>query len=160
MPRKKPETVAGATHSMAGSTKTAGASTPPKHPGGRPTSYRQEFCAHVIEWGRLGKSRTWMAANLEVDRKTIDNWASANPEFVHALSRAKALEQAYWEDLGHDGLSADRFNSGVWSKSMAARFPDEWRDKQEVSGPAGGPIQHQVGISWMTEEQAKARGWA
>lgn len=23
-----------------------------------------------------------------------------------------------------------------------------------------GPIQHQVGVSWMTEAQAKARGWA
>jgi hypothetical protein len=31
---------------------------------------------------------------------------------------------------------------------------------QALTGEGGGPIQHQVGVSWMTEEQAKARGWA
>jgi hypothetical protein len=33
-------------------------------------------------------------------------------------------------------------------------------DRQEHSGPSGGPIQHVHGLAWMTQEQAKARGWA
>lgn len=111
---------------------------------GRPTDYRPEYCEQVIEWGRQGKSRTWMAANLEIDRNTIDNWAKSHPDFFSALSRAKALEQAHWEDLGHLGIGADKFNSGVWSKSMAARFPDEWRDKQEVTGANGTPLMQPV----------------
>jgi hypothetical protein len=34
------------------------------------------------------------------------------------------------------------------------------KSPQALTGEGGGPIQHQVGVSWMTEEQAKARGWA
>ncbi len=34
------------------------------------------------------------------------------------------------------------------------------KSPQALTGDGGGPIQHQVGVSWMTEEQAKARGWA
>ena len=35
------------------------------------------------------------------------------------------------------------------------------KSPQAHTGEGGeGPIQHQVGVSWMTEEQAKARGWA
>jgi hypothetical protein len=33
------------------------------------------------------------------------------------------------------------------------------KSPQALTGAGGGPIQHQVGVSWMTEEQAKARGW-
>lgn len=34
------------------------------------------------------------------------------------------------------------------------------KSPQALTGEGGGPIQHQVGVSWMTETQAKARGWA
>jgi|SRR5882672_4233318 len=34
------------------------------------------------------------------------------------------------------------------------------KSPQALTGDGGGPIQHNVGISWMTETQAKARGWA
>lgn len=34
------------------------------------------------------------------------------------------------------------------------------KSPQALTGEGGGPIQHQVGVSWMTEDQAKARGWA
>jgi hypothetical protein len=33
------------------------------------------------------------------------------------------------------------------------------KSPQALTGDGGGPIQHQVGVSWMTESQAKARGW-
>ncbi len=34
------------------------------------------------------------------------------------------------------------------------------KSPQALTGENGGPIQHHVGVSWMTESQAKARGWA
>ena len=98
---------------------------------GRPTKYRPEMCDQVIEWGRQGKSRTWVAAELGVDRDTIDNWAKAYPEFFGALARAKALEQQWWEDAGQSGMTLQGFGQSVWSRSMAARFPDDWREKSE-----------------------------
>lgn len=121
---------------------------------GRPTDYRPEYCDQVIEWGGMGKSRTWMAAHLGIDRKTIDNWAVANPEFLLALSRAKALEQAVWEDMGQIGMTADKFNSGVWSKSMAARFPDEWRDNVQVSGDPNAPMAHSHEVTFRVVDPA------
>ena len=137
---KSPATPKAKRRTMAASEGVAPVAMVEKRGPGQPTLYRPEYCQQVIEWGRQGKSRTWMAANLEIDRKTIDNWADSHPEFFLALSRAKALEQAHWEDLGHIGISADKFNTGVWSKSMAARFPDEWRDKQEVTGANGSAL--------------------
>lgn len=113
---------------------------------GRPTSYRPEYCEQVIEWGRQGKSRTWMSAHLGIDRYTIDEWAKAHPDFSRALSHAKAFEQALWEDLGFNGLSADKFNSGVWTRSMAARFPSEWRESQNIATTHAGSIAHSVEI--------------
>ena len=34
------------------------------------------------------------------------------------------------------------------------------KSPQAHTGEGGGPIEHNVGVQWMTEEQAKARGWA
>src|SRR5262245_3868436 len=48
---------------------------------GRPTKYDPIYCEMVICWGRLGKSKTWMAAELMVLKETLDNWAKDHPEF-------------------------------------------------------------------------------
>ena len=103
-------------------------------PAGRPSSYDPSYCAKVIEWGALGKSKTWMAASLNVARDTVNEWEHAHPEFSDAMTRAMALSQMWWEDAGQNGMVADKFNSSVWSRSMSARFPAEWREttRQEV----------------------------
>jgi len=79
---------------------------------GRPTKYDPKYCDDVLNWGALGKSRTWMAAAIGVDRDTIDNWAGKFPDFFGALSRAKDLEQAFWEDLGQDNMTRPHFSQG------------------------------------------------
>lgn len=133
-----------------------------KGKGGRPTLYKPEYCEKVIKWGKDGKSRTWIASEIDVTRETLNEWAKAHAEFSDALSRAKAHEQRWWEDAGQDGMTSDKFNSSAWSKSMAARFPAEWRDnsKIEVAGDPNNPVRHAHVVRWMTEEEAKARGWA
>lgn len=72
------------------------------------------------------------------------------------MTRAKLHAQKWWEDAGQDGMDADKFNGGVWGKNMSARFPEEWRDKQdhEHSGPNGGPIV--VAATDLTDEQLAA----
>ena len=114
--------------------------------GGRPSTYKDEYCDAVIEWGAEGKSRTWMAAKIGVHRDTIYAWEKAHPRFSDALKRAKALEQMWWEDAGQDGMGAYKFNGQVWGRSMAARFPEDWREvsRQERTGPDGGPQEHVV----------------
>lgn len=114
--------------------------------GGRPTDYDPSFCNKVLEWGSLGKSRVWMAAEIGVCKQTLKNWEMAHPEFLDSLSRAAVLSQRWWEDAGQTGMVSDKFNNGVWTKSMSCRFPDDWRDtsRQEQSGPDGGPIKQEV----------------
>jgi len=127
---------------------------------GRPTLYDPSYCEKVIEWGKLGKSVTWMAASLDVTKGTIYEWINTHQDFSDAIERAKVHCQLWWEDAGQSGMVADKFNSAVWQKNMSARFRSDWAERQEHTGAEGGPIQHQVGVSWMTESQAKARGWA
>lgn len=122
----------------------AGCSTqPPATKTGRPTDYEEEHCDAVIALGRAGKSLTVMAAELDVSRETIYEWARVHPAFSDALTRARVLSQAWWENTGQSAMFLPGFNASVWSRSMAARFPDEWREsvKSEHSGPNGGPIQ-------------------
>lgn len=116
--------------------------------GGRPTAYDPEFCEKVIEWGKLGKSRTWIATELNVHRDTLYEWERTHPEFSDALARAKALEQRWWEDAGQDGMRLQGFGQSVWSRSMAARFPKEWREKTaHVGGDDGdNPIKQEVSL--------------
>ena len=113
---------------------------------GCPTKFKPEYCEQVIEYGKQGKSRAWIAATLDVSRATLDNWEAAHPDFLDAMTRAKQLEQLWWEDKGQENLNADRFQASMWSRSMAARFPNDWREvsRQEQSGPDKSPIQHNV----------------
>ncbi|HEY8879202.1 MAG TPA: hypothetical protein VIN03_16660 [Roseateles sp.] len=114
---------------------------------GRPSGYRPEYCEQVIEWGKQGKSKAWMASQLDISRQTLDNWCDANPEFLDAMTRARAHAQAWWEDQGQAYMlmpqGAGTFNASVWSRSMAARFPEDWREKTstELTGANGGPVQ-------------------
>ncbi len=112
-------------------------------PAGRPTDYDPVFCEKVIEWGKQGKSLTWMAANLDVVKQSIYTWMEIHPEFLDAMTRARHYCQAYWEDQGQEGMWADKFNGSVWSRSMAARFPEDWREKSEtaLTGANGGPLE-------------------
>lgn len=112
-------------------------------PAGRPTVYDPDNCEKVVEWGKAGKSLTWMAAELDVSRETIYEWQRVYPAFSDAIARAKAKAQAFWEDMGQDGVKTPMFNGSVWTKSMAARFPDDWRENKgvELTGAGGGPVQ-------------------
>ncbi len=86
-----------------------------------------------------------MAAEFEVAKATIQNWEKEHPEFLAAMTRAMTLSQAWWEKKGQECLvmpAGVSFQASAWSRSMAARFPDDWREKTatEHSGPDGGPI--------------------
>lgn len=124
--------------------------TEPKKPVGRPTKYDPSYCDVAIELGRQGKSRESIAANLGVSWSTLLGWTESYPEFQEALDNAKILEMDYWEELGSKHIvevpGGPKLNTGVWNKSMSARFPHKWRDnsKMEVVGKDDGAIQVDV----------------
>lgn len=111
-------------------------------PAGRPTKYKPEYCERVIELGRAGKSRAQTCAILDIAIETLANWEKAHPEFLAATTRARELAQAWWEDQGQDGLTADKFNAQLWWHQVRNRFPADYRDKQEHehTGKDGGDL--------------------
>jgi hypothetical protein len=73
-----------------------------------------------------------MCSELDVSRPTLDLWAETHPDFSYSLSVALLHSQRWWEDAGQEGMTADKFNSAAWSRSMAARFPNDWREKSAI----------------------------
>jgi hypothetical protein len=61
-----------------------------KHPGGRTSDYRQQYCHQLQEFMRAGFSLTAFAGHIGVAPSTINVWMGAHPEFSEAVSRAKA----------------------------------------------------------------------
>lgn len=110
---------------------------------GRPSSYDPSFCDRVVELGNEGASVVEMAVDIGVGRTTLErDWPSQHEEFSQALAHAREASQAWWERKGREGLEKTTFNSAVWSRSMAARFPHDWREKKELelSGHLGGAL--------------------
>lgn len=115
---------------------------------GRPSEYRPEYCDKVIELGRLGKSVVQMACAIDVARDTLYQWCKDHPEFSDAFTRARQLSQDWWENQAQCGLTADRFNASLWSRSMAARFPEDYQERKgiELTGSNGGPVEVSVEV--------------
>ena len=117
---------------------------------GRPSKYDPALCNKVVELGRQGKSVEQISSALGFHYKTLLYWAETHPEFLEAMELAKQYELAYWEDLGSQYIveapQSAKLNTGLWSRSMAARFPAKYREnsKVEVTGKNDKPIQVDV----------------
>lgn len=99
------------------------------HPGGRPPDYKSEFCRLIIELGREGYSQARMAAAIGVSKQTITDWAKRHTEFSDALTRARTLSQAWWEEKAQAGLGNREFNAAIWDKSVKSMFRDDYTDR-------------------------------
>jgi hypothetical protein len=109
-----------------------------KKPGPKPgdptnTAYRPEMCDKIREWGKTGKSKVWMAANLGISRETLDQWAKVHVELSDALTHARTAAQAYWEDLGEQGMMLPGFQGSVWAKNISCRFREDWTESKNVN---------------------------
>ena len=111
---------------------------------GRPSEYDPAYCELVIELGKQGLSVVEMACEIGVSRNTLEtNWPAAHPEFLEAFTHAREQSQAWWEKAGRVGMTGKNIDAAIWSRSMAARFPKDWREVKgtEHSGKDGGPIE-------------------
>lgn len=104
--------------------------------GGRPTDYKPEMCAQVIEWGREGLSLVEMAANLDICKFTINKWRDEIPEFSAAITKALTLSEAVWTKEGKAGLWEEyqgrKMNSRIYELQMQNRFGWSRKIQQSV----------------------------
>jgi hypothetical protein len=125
---------------------------------GRPSLYDPAFCEQVIELGGKGKSIEQIGAILGVGTRTLFTWRDNDEEFRHALELAKELEQAWWEDMAQSYMVEEKesakLNTGLWSRSMAARFPKKYREstKTEITGADGAPLLSGIQVTFVKPE--------
>jgi hypothetical protein len=130
-----------------------------KHPGGRPSLYKPEYCKQLIEYfsatavshddrGNViaGTFPTLarFSANIGVHRETLIEWCDKYPEFSDAYKKAKALQEANLVE----GTLAGAYQSTF--AIFTAKNVIGWRDKTETehTGKDGGPIEHSLTVTF------------
>ena len=124
-------------------------------PVGRPSLYDPAYCEQAIELGKIGKSTEAIGAILGVGTATLYRWMDEHPEFREAIGIAKDMELYWWEEQAQaymvENKESDRLNSGIWARSMAARFPKKYREstKTEITGADGAPLLTGIQVSFV-----------
>ena len=109
-----------------------------KNPIGRPSKYDPKYCDMIVEHMSEGASITSFAAEIDVARSTITEWAEVHPDFSAAVKRAKAKCASWWEKLGRSGAQGGEVNPTLVIFGLKNMGADDWRDKQEVDHTTNG----------------------
>ena len=103
-------------------------------PAGRPTKYDSKYCEEIIELMGQGFSAEAFAGKIGISKQTLYNWLNTHPEFMDAKRHGEAKSQAFFEDLGLQGMfnryQDKTFNTSNWIFQMKNRF--KWRDQVET----------------------------
>ena len=120
-----------------------------KHAGGRPSEYRPEYCALLLEVTKQeGVSLTAFAGVIGVSRASIYEWIGQHSEFSDACSRAKAMRLLWWErKLGRSTKGAVTTASVFALRNID---PEEWRDVRSVQHD------HSVRVESLSDAQLYA----
>lgn len=103
-----------------------------KRGGGRPSSFKPEFCEQLVAHMSEGLSFETFGAVIDVAEKTLYNWTEKYPEFLQAKEKGFLANKYFWERAGINGMKAGKdFNAVVWIFNMKNRF--RWRDQVDVT---------------------------
>ncbi|HEY8343369.1 MAG TPA: helix-turn-helix domain-containing protein [Calditerricola sp.] len=136
---------------------------------GRPSEYRAEFAAQAEKLCELGATDNEIAEFFGVSVRTIHRWKHDHEEFCHSIKAGKdkaderVVRSLYHKANGYDyveeqaiKIKVDQYKEEVrvvpvtkhqpadtaaavfWLKN---RRKFDWRDRHEVTGEDGGPLQ-------------------
>jgi len=137
-----------------------------KHPGGRPTKYKPEYCLTVEYMARAGLTDVQIAERLGISEATITNWKKDYPEFLVSLKAGKEgpddlVEKSLFERATGYTFDSEKIVTLSMGQGLGTevervpikehcppdvtaqifwlknRRPDRWRDKQEVEHTGG-----------------------
>jgi hypothetical protein len=140
---------------------------------GRPTLYREEYCALARNYCLLGATNDDLARMFDVSPATIDNWLAEHSEFLGSVKEgreeadAKVAARLFSRAVGYDNPNAVKIfmpagaSAPVYAPYTEHHPPDttaqifwlknrqrgKWRDKHdhEVGGPDGKPLE----VKWL-----------
>ena len=156
---------------------------------GRPSTYSEDIATEVCGRLAAGETLRQICRDEHMPpESTVRNWAlEDNHGFSARYARARSMgldtmadeildisddasndwmqrtgkgdEDLGWQSNGdHIQRSRLRVDSRKWL--LSKMNPKKYGDKVEIAGDQENPIQHKHAVSWMTEEEDKARGWA
>lgn len=123
-------------------------------PAGRPSKYDPAMCEAVIECGRDGMTLAEMAAELGIDRATINDWRNKHPEFSRAVKTGLDLAQAWWEKQGRVATfgGVDGFNATSYIFQMKNRFREDWADRQLLGSDPDNPLPVSIPVTIISKD--------
>jgi hypothetical protein len=99
---------------------------------GRPTKYDPAYCEAVVVHMAEGASLTSFAAEIDVCRDTITEWANVHEEFSAAVKKGKAKCAAWWEATNRNLAKTGTGNATACIFGLKNMAADDWRDKVET----------------------------
>ena len=130
---------------------------------GRPTNYKPEYCDKIIEIMAQGYSLEAASAKLDIPHRCIYDWQAKHLDFSQAIHEGRIKALAWWEEKAMNTASGSPGNSQIISLGLRnrSRSASGWIDsqKQELSGPDGGPIRVEattIDVGDLTPEQRDA----
>ncbi len=106
-----------------------------KKPGPKgPSKYEQTMVQKLSAFGANGEGVVEACVHLGISKETFYEWGRKFPEFSDAIKQFKLRSQAWWEKAGRAGAVGKLagFNATGYIFQMKNRFPEDWRDKQEI----------------------------
>jgi hypothetical protein len=102
---------------------------------GRPTKYREEYCEQLIDHMAKGYSFESFAGLIRTCKQTLYTWLEKHPDFMDAKSVGNMVSLHMWETIGISGSMGKLrgFNAAAYKFNKKNRFPNEWRDRHEIS---------------------------
>jgi len=107
---------------------------------GRPSAYKEAYCAELVSLMATGLSLTAAMAELGFHRDTAHEWAKNHPEFSDAMKKGQAKRTLFLERSMLGSTSGPEVTARIFALKNSA--PEEWREKQQLehSGPDGGAL--------------------
>ena len=123
------------------------------HAGGRPTTYKAEYCDRIKELAKDGKLPVAWAVECGVTLKTLHNWKEDHPEFLQSFNEAKDLSLNWWQNHAQTCAASEpgRYNFNAVKFMLSAAFGMSEKSEQTTTlqGPDGGPVQHSIGVKFV-----------
>ena len=92
---------------------------------------QRRLAERICDMGRLGYSRTQIAAELDLAIEQLRLWEFEHVIFAEGLIKAETYARAWWESLGQKLVRDGGGQASTYSFIMKNRYPSDYREATE-----------------------------